>query len=282
MRILTFDIEDWFHLLENDSTRTEDQWRQFVPRIERNTDLILEALSFKGLRATFFCLGWVAKNHSNVIKRIHAAGHDIGSHSYSHQLITEQGYDQFRQDLSRSISVLEELTGSKIRAYRAPGFSMTPKTLWAIDALVENGIEIDSSVFVSTRAHGGFAKFRSFEPCLIRREGMVLKEFPLVPGRVAGKTLAFSGGGYFRLLPYFQTRRMYSRSDYVMSYFHPRDFDAYQPRLPGLPWNRFFKSYVGLHSSFEKFQTLLDEFSFIDLKTADLLIDWDSQPTVDL
>jgi peptidoglycan-N-acetylglucosamine deacetylase len=152
---------------------------------------------------------------------------------------------------------------------------------WAFAALAESGIEIDSSVFVSSRAHGGFAGFGSAEPCLIKHQGIVLKEFPVGTGRIIGRQIVFSGGGYFRLLPYFQIRQMLRQSTYAMTYFHPRDFDADQPRLPGLPWRRVFKSYVGLGSSFEKLKMLLKEFQFIDIKEADTAIDWPGRPVVE-
>ena len=178
MFILTFDIEDWFHLLDNDSTLTDRQWGRFAPRIEQNTDRILKLLSAKNVRATFFCLGWIAKKHPHVIKTIHAAGHEIGSHSYSHRLIYKQTLEQFRQDTLRSIDVLENLTGTKVRAYRAPGFSITSRNPWAFEVLAENGIEIDSSVFAARRAHGGFADFGFGRAHPNRASGIRLKEIP--------------------------------------------------------------------------------------------------------
>jgi polysaccharide deacetylase family protein (PEP-CTERM system associated) len=282
MHILTFDIEDWFHLLENESTKTEDQWSRFEPRIHRNTDRILQLLCGANVKATFFCLGWIAKAHPDVIKTIQAAGHEIASHSYSHQLAHGQTLEQFRQDLTRSIAVLEDLVGTKVRAYRAPGFSITPQNPWAFTVLAENGIEIDSSVFVSTHAHGGFADFGLAEPALIEHDGIKLKEFPIGTGRIAGRQIIFSGGGYFRLLPGPLIRQMMRDSRYSMTYFHPRDFDADQPLVPGLPWYRIFKSYVGLSSSFKKLKGLLDEFEFVDVATANDAINWESRPTIRL
>jgi peptidoglycan-N-acetylglucosamine deacetylase len=280
MHILTFDIEDWFHLLENDSTKTEDQWNQFTPRIYRNTDRILQLLSDAEVRATFFCLGWIARTHPDVIKAIHAEGHEIGSHSYSHQLVYEQRFEQFRQDLLRSIAILEDLTGTKVRAYRAPGFSITSNNSWAFSALAESGIEIDSSVFVSKWAHGTFANFGVTEPVLVERQGMVLKEFPIGTAHIAGKQIAFSGGGHFRLLPYAFIRRMMQRSSYAMTYFHPHDFDADRPLIPNLPWDRKFKSRVGLRPSFKKLKKLLREFPFTDIRGADSSINWASRSTI--
>jgi peptidoglycan-N-acetylglucosamine deacetylase len=280
--ILTFDIEDWFHLLENDSTKTEDQWSTFEPRIHENTDRILQLLSDTGVRATFFCLGWIAKTHPEVVRRIQSSGHEIGSHSYSHQLVSQQSPIQFQRDLQRSLGVLEDLIGTKVRAYRAPGFSITARNAWAFGALVEAGIEIDSSVFLSRRAHGGFPSFGSAEPCLIAQHGGMLKEFPVTTSKLGAWQVGYSGGGYFRIMPYFELRRMFSKANYSMSYFHPRDFDPDQPRIPGLPWHRTFKSYVGLRTSFVKLQTLLREFQFTDLSAADLGIDWSTRPVLRL
>lgn len=180
------------------------------------------------------------------------------------------------------MGVLEDLIGAKVRAYRAPGFSITAENPWAFSELVEAGIESDSSVFVSRHAHGGFSNFGSAEPCLIKYQGSVLKEFPVATSKLAGLQVGFSGGAYFRLLPYFKIRQMLKKSNYAMSYFHPRDFDPDQPRLSGLPWHRLFKSYVGLRTSFTKLQLLLNEFHFMDLEAADSIIDWTAQPVIEL
>ena len=147
MNILTFDFEDWFHILDNESTKDPKHWETFPYRVEANTDRILEALSRHGLKAVFFCLGWMAERHADVVKRIDALGHEIGSHSYAHQLIYEQSPEAFTQDLQRSVSILEDLTSKKVRSYRAPGFSLTKDTPWVFEALCAAGIESDFSVF---------------------------------------------------------------------------------------------------------------------------------------
>lgn len=280
MNILTFDIEDWYHILDNESSRTEAQWASFAARLDGNTDRLLGLLAETGLRATFFCLGWVAEKHPDVVKRIHAAGYEIGSHSHRHQLVYEQRPEEFKSDLERSIKRLEDLTGTKVRAYRAPGFSITRSNTWAFAALKENGIEIDSSVFPASRAHGGFADFGTAQPALIEHDGALLKEFPINTFELAGRRLIFSGGGYFRLLPYPVIRRMMAASPYVMTYFHPRDFDPDQPVLPGLRWYRVFKSYYGLRSSFDKLKRLVRDFAFVDLAAAERNVDWTKQPVV--
>jgi polysaccharide deacetylase family protein (PEP-CTERM system associated) len=274
INILTFDIEDWFHLLDNDSTRTVSQWTSFAPRIEANTDRILDLLAAKCQKATFFCLGWIADRHPDVIRRIDAMGHEIGSHTYSHQLVYQQTPLEFKQDLAKSVAVLEDLTGKKVRSFRAPGFSATEDCTSLFDALAELEIEIDCSVFPANRAHGGFRSFAAIEPVTIEYRGARIKEFPLNVYQFMGRRIVFSGGGYFRLLPYWAIRSMMQRSNYVMTYFHPRDFDPYQPVIKDLSWGRRFKSYVGLSSAFDKLKKLISDFQFVDLRTAEQYIDW--------
>jgi peptidoglycan-N-acetylglucosamine deacetylase len=282
VHILTFDIEDWFHLLEHDETMHESQWRLFESRIARNTDLILDCLAEAQVKATFFCLGWIARASPDVIKKIHAAGHDIGSHSNNHQLVHRLTPQQFREDLLSSIKLLEDLTGKKVRSYRSPGFSITKECIWAFAILAENGIEFDSSIFASHHAHGGFPEFCAMEPVIVEYDGMKLKQFPIIPGMFCARPINFSGGGYFRLLPYPLIRHLMAKSPYVMTYFHPRDFDPDQPLVPKLPPARILKSYVGLRSSLQKFRRLLGDFNFVDVVTADASINWQEQPRLSL
>jgi len=274
VHVLTFDIEDWFHLLDNDSTRTVSQWGSFVPRIEANVDRILDLLSAKGQQATFFCLGWIAEQHPDVIRRIDAMGHEIGSHTYSHQLVYEQTTEEFKRDLAKSVTVLEDLTGKKVRSFRAPGFSATEDCTSMFDTLAEFEIDVDCSIFPADRAHGGFRDFASAEPVTIECRGARIREFPLNIFRFQGRRIVFSGGGYFRLLPYWAIRGMMQRSGYVMTYFHPRDFDPNQPVIADLSRSRRFKSYVGLSSAFKKLERLISDFRFVDVGTAERRVDW--------
>jgi polysaccharide deacetylase family protein (PEP-CTERM system associated) len=282
MKILTFDIEEWFHILDTDSTRTEGTWAGFESRIHANVDRILGALSAGKHRATFFCLGWIAKKYPGIIRRIDKEGYEIASHSSLHQLVNELGPDAFRRDVTDSLHVLEDLIGKKIAIFRAPGFSVGSATPWAFDVLAECGIEIDCSVFPAHHGHGGFREFGHARPTIISVHGTTIKEFPINLFTLLGKNLIFSGGGYFRLLPYPLIAGLFRRSEYCMTYFHPRDFDAKQPVIPGLPWRRKFKSYVGLKSAFGKFEKLLNEFDFTDVGTAVKTVDWDKAPVVRL
>jgi polysaccharide deacetylase family protein (PEP-CTERM system associated) len=282
MRILTFDIEDWFHLLEHDEVSSEGQWSSFESRIDRNTNVILECLAEVRMKATFFCLGWAARKHPEVIRAISAADHEIGTHSDIHRLTHHLTPAEFRADLLKSIKSLEDVTGRKVRAHRSPGFSITRKSTWAVPVLAESGIELDSSIFASRHSHGGLPDFNVSGPAIVEHDGTRLKQFPVVPGVLWNRSVNFSGGGYFRLLPYPVVKLLMSKSEYAMTYFHPRDFDPGQPVMPGLPALRIFKSYVGLRSSLNKFKRLLGDFDFIDIGKANELIDWSTRPTVNL
>lgn len=279
MKILTFDIEDWFHLLGIPETASPESWAKFSPRVQAGVELLLETIQRHGYSATFFCLGWVAERYPEAIRLIDEAGYEIASHTHTHQLAYQQTPKQFREDVGRSIHTLEDLTGKKVKSFRAPGFSIIPGMPWAFDTLIELGIEYDSSIFPAARGHGGFADFGSAKPVLINSGAGSLKEFPISLGCLLWKQIVFSGGGYFRLLPYPVIRMLTSRSDYLMTYFHPRDFDVDQPVLD-LPFHRRFKSYVGLSGCYRKFDRWLAENPFIDLRTAASRVDWDNAPRI--
>ena len=281
MKILTFDIEDWFHLLDVKSTATDAEWCNFEPRIHGNVERLLEMTVRHNHKATFFCLGWVAEQYPEIIRSIDSLGFEVASHSHMHQLVYQQTQQQFREDLRRSIFVLEDITGKKIKTYRAPGFSFIKANPWAFEALIEIGIERDSSIFPAARGHGGYEDFGRAQPAILDCAGGTLKEFPISLGRLLGKDIVFSGGGYFRLLPYQIIQHLTNQTDYLMTYFHPRDFDAGQPVLD-LPLHRRFKSYVGLKGSYAKFDRWLSENSFIDIDTADKLVNWDAAPFVNV
>lgn len=281
MNILTFDIEDWFHLLDIECTATEAEWRNFKPRIHANVERLLETTLRHGHKATFFCLGWVAEQYPEIIRRIDGFGFEVASHSHMHQLVYQQTPQQFREDLKRSIHAIEDITGKKVRTYRAPGFSFVRGNSWAVEALLECGIERDSSIFPAERGHGGYENFGRAQPTVLGCAGGKLKEFPISLGRILGKDIVFSGGGYFRLLPYWIIQKLTKRADYVMTYFHPRDFDAGQPVLD-LPFHRRFKSYVGLKGAHGKLDQWLYENKFVDIETADKLVNWNAAPLVEV
>ena len=275
MNILTIDLEEWFHILNNPTTDNESSWDNFEFRLRENLDRVLNLLNDSDNIATFFCLGWVARKYPDIVKEISSLGHEIGSHSNAHQLIDRHDRNFFRNDLEISIKLLEDITGKKVISYRAPGFSLVENTMWAFEELVRQGIEYDCSIFLGNHSHGGRIKSFGLYPSVINIEGKKIKEFPVNSFKFLNKEVPFSGGGYFRLLPYQIIKRLMRISEYNMTYFHPRDFDKEQPIIKDLSYYRLFKSYYGLKSSFPKAVKFLNDFDFVTVSQADKLIDWD-------
>lgn len=281
MHVLSFDLEDWFHLLQWAPAESEESWNGFESRFERATDLILERLERHQATATFFCLGWIARRYPHVLRHIDACGHDFGSHGHAHRLLRDLPPPRFEADLSDSLHAIQDAIGRPVRAYRAPGFSLTPRTTWALEILLDHGVEVDSSVFTSRRAHGGWPGGPT-APGWLRWSGGRIRELPIVPAAWAGLRVPFNGGGYFRLLPYEVSRRLMRREPYVMTYFHPRDFDPEQPRMPRLGPVRRFRAYVGLGGAMRKLERLLEEFEFVNVSTALERVEWTEAPVLDV
>ena len=280
MRVLTFDLEEWFHLLDHDATRTEAQWGSYEVRIHENTDRLIRILDDTGSRATFFVIGWIARTYPELVRRI-AEQYPIGTHTENHQLIWQQDRARFKEDVHASVCRLEDITGQKVDTFRAPGFSIRPSEAWAFEVLAEEGIAVDSSIFPAHGSHGGWPGFPSDMPVLVQGNGFSIKEFPITLKHLAGRSFVFSGGGYFRLCPYpLLSRWTREQTDYSISYIHPRDLDPGQPMVPGLGPARKFKSYYGLAGAEKKLRRYLSEFSFTDLRSADALVDWSAAPTV--
>lgn len=276
MHILSVDVEDWFHILDNPSTETELEWASFPARLEEGLMRILELFDRYDQRATFFVLGWIARKYPALVAEIAQRGHEIATHSDMHGLVYKQSPKDFEEDLKKSLDSIEKAIGLRPTAYRAPGFSITENSTWAFEILIRNGIEVDCSVFPAPRSHGGLPMFPSNGPCILRTaQGKFLRAFPMSFGHLFGRRFIFSGGGYFRLSPAPLLRHWFAKSDYVMTYFHPRDFDPDQPLVPGLSLNRRFKSYVGLRSALPKLQMLLENNNFITVSEAVERVRWE-------
>jgi len=281
MKVLSFDVEEWFHLLDHPETRSEAEWFKFEARFERNLDRVLSIVSRCDVNATFFCLGWVAEQYPQLIRKIADAGYEVACHSSRHQLAYQQTPDEFRSDFRAARDAISNATGVAVDTYRIPGFSLTQESIWALDILGDEGVQVDCSVFPAVRGHGGLPQFKSAEPCVIRTDqGHSLKELPLNTRSILGNKVVFSGGGYFRLFPYWLLKKLFADSEYVMTYFHPRDFDAGQPMIPNLSASRRFKSYVGLRGAEAKLVKLLNDFKFVDVRTAVSQVDWNNAPVV--
>lgn len=273
MNILTFDIEDWYNC---DFISGDFDWDKHEVRIYDGVRRILEELDRRNQKGTFFCLGWLAEKHPIIIKEIADRGHQIGCHSYQHELSHRFTPEEFIADTSKAKALIEGVIGKKINIFRAPGFSITKNNIWALKALADMGFEYDCSMFPAPHDYGGMPSYGEGVPKLIDLgDGRFIKEFPINIHQVAGKNLVFSGGGFFRLFPYWLIKSWAKKSEYMMTYFHPRDFDAGQPVVPGLPLMRRFKSYVGIKGAFKKFQKLLNDFTFVNVVEADNMLDWD-------
>ncbi|GHU67787.1 polysaccharide deacetylase [Bacteroidia bacterium] len=274
MNILTFDIEEWFNF---DNITRDYHWENTPSRIDEGVERILAELEKRGQKATCFCLGWIADKHPHIIKAIHAQGHHIGCHSYKHELSTRFDRGGFKQDTDKAKKLIEDLIGEEINAFRAPGFSITENNTWALEVLAELGFQYDCSLFPAAHDYGGYISYGEAEPAILQlANGAQIKEFPMNILQLFGKNIVFSGGGFFRLFPYFLIKRWAKQSPYMMSYFHPQDFDPGIPMIETLPPMRKFKSYVGLKQSFGKFQHLLDDFDFVNLPEADMQTDWET------
>lgn len=270
MNILTFDIEDWYN---HDDYSRDFAWEKHEVRIYDGTERILSALDDRGLKGTFFCVGWIAEHHPKVVQWIAERGHHIGCHSYQHELATRFTREQFKEDTYKAKCLIEDVAGRDVNAFRVPSFSITKNNLWAFDVLAELGFKYDGSIFPSHHEFGGIPGFKA-EPTIIRTHNGDLKEFPICLGSFLGREIVFSGGGYFRIMPYFLTKRMTEKDDYVMAYFHPSDFDPEQPQMPQLPKMRQFKNRVALKGAYKKFERYISDYDFMSIEEADKVVDW--------
>lgn len=266
LHALSFDIEDWFHIVEVGGLGPErwDALSRESSLVERYTDHILDLCAEFDARATFFVLGWIAARHPALVRRIAAAGHEIGSHSHMHGRVYEMDAAAFREDLRLSIEAIGAAADCEIRGFRAPSFSITPGTEWAFDVLLEEGLRYDASLFPAPRGHGGYPAPQA--PHIITTPaGGKLHELPMSVMRVGPQRIAFSGGGYLRVLPEHLIRRGFEdcrqRGLPVVVYLHPRDFAADCPRA-AMPLRRRFKCYVGLRSTTAKLRMLLGRYRF--------------------
>lgn len=271
IRIITFDIEEWYHF---DIFSKEEKWLTYSPRINEYLPRVLDLLDEKGIKSTFFCLGWIARTYPEVLKKIHERGHEIACHTDKHLFVKDMTPDEFNNDLCLALSSIEDVIGEKVRLFRAPAFTITEQSKWAFEILHKNGIECDCSIFPTTRSFGGFPSYGAAKPSIIEYNGIRIKEFPINTASILGKNIVYCGGGYFRLFPYWLIKYLLNKSDYAITYLHMRDFDYEQPRFTYLSPMRKFKSYYGLQHSYHKFVKMINEFDWIGVDEAIKSIDW--------
>ena len=279
LRILSIDLEDWYHLLEHDECSEERHWHRFESRVERNTRYILDCLDQYDQKATFFVLGYIARKHPELVLEIAERGHEIGTHGDQHKLVYQLSKAEFEKDLLDSMQSIERASGKTPSAFRAPGFSVVASSTWAFDVLAENGITTDGSIYLGRRAHGGLVEAHVTEPFIYQTTaGNHIKCFPVSRSKLGFFKFTASGGGYFRLCPTWLWVHLLKTQQYSMTYFHPRDFDVDQPVMSGLSPIRRFKAYTGLRSARAKFQLMLARFNFSTVNQSASLIDESNSP----
>ncbi len=265
--IFSVDVEDWFHILDVPSAPAPNQWAALPSRVEKNFVRLLDIFSETKVHVSCFFLGWIGERFPHLVKEAATRGHEVASHGYEHRLVYGQTRTQFHDDVRRARMLLEDISGSAVVGYRAPGFSTTQETPWFFDALTEAGYEYDSSVFPAARGHGGMPEGRR-DPHRIGEDGTLL-EFPITVADLLGKRMCFFGGGYLRIFPYWLIRRMahqvLGEGRPIVFYIHPREIDPAHPRLP-MSRKRRFKSYVNLETTETKVRNILRDFPLTTFK----------------
>lgn len=264
------DVEDYFQVAALAPSVPRDSWSTREYRVERNTERILGLLAERGMRGTFFVLGWCAERSQGLVKRIAAAGHEIACHGFSHQLIYGQNETEFRAETTRAKRFLEDTIGAPVSGYRAASFSITRESLWALDVLIDLGFEYDSSVFPIVHDRYGIPGAAREPGVIVAPSKRALVEFPMSAASFAGVRVPVSGGGYFRLLPYAVTRaglrQINERAGQPFTfYLHPWELDPGQPRVKVGLLSRF-RHYNNLHKCEGRLRRLLDDFSFSTMR----------------
>lgn len=262
--VLSIDVEDYFHVEAFASRVSPRDWDSFAPRVEKNVGEVLELLAAHGLQATFFVLGWIAERYPRLVRDIAAAGHELGCHGHGHRHLHRLTPEQFREDVRSARECISSAARQAVHVYRAPSFSITRRTLWALDILAQEGFRIDSSIFPVRHDLYGIPDAPRFP----HWRGSVF-EFPPSTVRILGGNVGVGGGGYLRLLPYAWTRRALRRINEVekqpaMVYFHPWELDPDQPRIPA-PLRSRFRHYSGLAGMKGKLRRLFRDFGFSTL-----------------
>ena len=263
--ILTIDVEEYFQVENFTPFIARDRWGEQTSRLSIQMEKIFKILDEKKARATFFVLGWIAERHKVVIKRMLSMGHEVACHGYGHKLIYTQSRDEFREDIRKSKQILEDIIQGPVAGYRAPSFSVTENSMWALDILLEEGFAYDSSVFPIHRDRGGIPGANRF-PYKINGRQRSLWEVPISTGRWFNQNIPYAGGGYFRFLPYWVIKhavKSLNREGHpAIMYLHPWELDPDQPRVHQASRLAKFRHYYQLEKTEMKLKKLLSDFRF--------------------
>ncbi len=266
LNAMTVDVEDYFHVAALSSAIDRSEWDSIEPRVENNTQRLLRLFNDRGIKATFFFLGWVAERFPGLVREIVSNGHELACHGFSHQLIYRQDQTEFRQETERAKSCLEDVSGVCVRGYRAASYSITRKSLWALDVIRDLGFDYDSSIVPARHDLYGISNAPSAPYRLDLSGGRSLTEFPPSTIAIGGTRLPIGGGGYFRIFPYWFSRwgmdRVNSKQQQPFAfYLHPWEIDPEQPRVKTSLKSRF-RHYHNLDQFEPRLQRLISEFRF--------------------
>lgn len=264
---MTVDVEDYYHVSAFESIISPANWEQWPSRVSLNTERLLKLFDDSGIKATFFVLGWVAEKFPSLIREINQQGHEIASHGYSHQLIYNQTPELFRDETAQSKDILENLIQKPVIGYRAASYSITAKSLWALDILAELGFTWDSSIFPVRHDRYGMAGSPESPYIIQTSQGQQIKEFPLTTAKVFGLAIPAAGGGYFRQYPYKLSKWLFQRASLnntrpLIFYLHPWEIDPEQPRVDGASRLSNFRHYTNLHRCQNRLERLMEDFQF--------------------
>jgi polysaccharide deacetylase family protein (PEP-CTERM system associated) len=262
---MTIDVEDYFHVSVFDGLIPRQEWTKLESRVCANTHRLLDIFAEYRTRGTFFVLGWVAERHPELVRDIASAGHEIASHGYGHRLVYDQTRHTFREDVRKAKALLEDACGVRVHGYRAPSYSVTPRSLWALDVLIEEGYTYDSSIFPIRHDRYGIP-LSPRHPYVLERTAGLLVEAPASTTRLGPVNLPVAGGGYFRILPYGWTQWGIARVNRLeqkgtIFYLHPWEIDPEQPRLKAGMLSRF-RHYRNLADTERRLRQLLTDFRF--------------------
>ncbi len=268
--IFTIDTEDWYHA--NYEDKLFQNGKEIVSTVEKNVDCYLELFDKYDVKATFFILGYVAEKHPAMVKKIAKLGHEIASHGYAHQLVYKQTPEEFREDVRKSKMLLEDLLGNKVLGYRAPSWSITEASLWAIDILEEEGFEYSSSIFPTHNFLYGIPYAPRFmhDSEIYGKRNLKILHIPPTTIKLGGQGIPFSGGAYFRMIPGGFIHRWLKKVNCeekkpVVFYLHPREIDINQPRMK-LKWRDYMIHYYGIRHCKDKLEMVLKSSQFQTIK----------------
>ena len=282
--VFSVDVEDFFHVEAFADVVDRSQWDHFPSRVVGNTHRLLDLLAVHKVEATFFILGWVCERQPELVREIVSRGHEVACHSYWHRPIFKLTAAEFREDTRRAKETIEQTSGSQVLGYRAPSFSITRQSLWALEILAELGFTYDSSIFPIAHDVYGIPDGPR-RPTTVRTPSGPLVEFPMTTFSVRSRNLPVGGGGYLRILPFWYTnwglRAAEKQGVPFILYVHPWEVDARQPRLPGRFRSRL-RHYTNLHKMERRLHRLLQLFSFTSFRASDLAKGSEAHPLLDL